>query len=107
MLNEDEELRVYLRDLENFFPSLRVSYAKARRNAVGPPLAPRDLEAAGVKVPPRLADRKEVYVGFTMLAMGDLIALAHAQEADELLLGRGGLRPDFMRYGRPLPRGTM
>lgn len=61
-----------MRDLENFFPSLRVSYAQARRNAVGPPLAPRDLDAVGVRVPPQLADRKEVCVAFTTLAMGDL-----------------------------------
>lgn len=100
LLNADEGLRVYLRDLENFFPSLHVSNAKARRSAVEPPLAPADLLAAGIKVPPHLIQRREVYVAFTTLAMGDLNALAQAQEAHELLLERGGLRPDFLRYGR-------
>lgn len=86
LLEEDEELRVYL---ENFFPSLRVSYAKTRRNAMGPAMAPSDLVAAGITVPPHLMSCGEVYVAFTTLAMGDLNALAHAQEAHELLLEQG------------------
>lgn len=104
ILEEDEELRIYLRDLENFSPSLRVSYVKARRNAV---MAPQDLLAAGITVPAHLRGRREVYVAFTTLAMGDLNALAHTQEAHELLLERGGLRPAFLRYGRAIPRGAL
>ena len=107
ILRPHERLRVSCRDLENFFCTLGLPYAKVCRNAVGTPLTADQLLEAGVSVPPHLLGRERVYVALRSLAMGDVNALGHAQQAHEVMLEAGGATsPDqLMRYGRPLPRG--
>ena len=106
VLEPDEDLAVWLRDLENYFPSLRVPHAKACRNAVGPPLSVAECVAAGLQVPPELQDRRRLYPALTTLSMGDLNALAHAQDGHETMVREGGVQ-ELMRYGQPLPRGRL
>ena len=107
ILRPQERLRVSCRDLENFFCTLGLPYAKVCRNAVGTPFAAAQFLEAGVSVLPHLLGRDRVYVALRSLAMGDVSALGHAQQAHEVMLEAGGAAsPDqLMRYGRPLPRG--
>ena len=100
-------LRVSCRDLEDFFCTLGLPSAKVCRNAVGTFLIAAQLLEAGVAVPPHPLGRDRVYVALRSLAMGDVNALGHAQQAHGVMLEAGGAAsPDQLRrYGRPLPRG--
>ena len=52
VLHSSEQLRMSCRDLENFFCSLRLPYAKICRTAVGTAISPNQLEEIGIEVPP-------------------------------------------------------
>lgn len=104
-----QQLRATCLDLANYFCSLRVLYAKVQRNAV-PAFSPATLMEAGVDVPADLQSRKLLQPAWTTLSMGDINALAHAQEAHESMLAHAGFSlsrrlssSQMLRYAHPPP----
>ena len=68
-----------------------------------------ELRRFGFDVPSRFAADDWVFLGFNHQTMGDTNACAHAQQAHETMLRRGGALSSrtTLRYGRPLPRGKL
>ena len=109
VLDQASSMRFSKKDLPDFFPSLRVSPEKTKRNVVGQRFDVETLRAWGFEIPARHLHETGLYFGLSTLTMGDRNALAHATAGHEAI-GRsvGQLLPgQVMRYGLPLPRGAL
>ncbi len=103
VLGPEDDLEVCAEDLSNFFCALHVPIEKARRNIMGPSFSDVQLQEAGVDVPAQLQQRSQLWCGLMKPSMGNINALAHAQQAHEVMLEQsGGVRADQMlRCGFP------